>query len=133
MEENNEIRVDEMNTSTSVTQAEKPQSSTRKRNRSTDSLATSMAEMKSMVEMCITSMDKNMGEVANKIGQHVTKLSDDRRRIFDEVQKMTTLSPRDRIVVARKIGEHADYVDIYLTANDETKEEFVAMLLEEGL
>ena len=52
--------------------------------------------------------------------------------IIKELQKLTTLSPREQIAVARKIGERPDYVDLFFNANDEYKQEFVAMLLEEG-
>ena len=111
-EGNNEIGVDEINTSTSVTQAAKSQPPTRKRVRSTDSLVTSMKEMKSMIELCVGSMDKMMGDVAERLGQ-AKNLSNDRRRIIEELQKMTTLTPCDQISVASNIGEHSYYVDLF--------------------
>ena len=67
-EGNNEVEVDDMNTSTSVSQAAKSQLSTRKRVRNSDSLGTSMKEMRSMIELCIGSMDKRMGDVADRLG-----------------------------------------------------------------
>ena len=59
-----------------------------------------------------SSMDKMMGSAAERLGQ-AKDLSNDRRRIIEELQKMTTLTPRDQIAVARKIGERSDYVDLF--------------------
>ena len=93
-----------MNTSTSVTQATKSRPSSRKRVRNSDSLRTSMKEMRPMIELCVESMDKRMGDVVDRLSQ-AKDLSKDRRMIIEELQKLTKLSPRKQIVVARKIGE----------------------------
>ena len=52
-----------MHTSTSVTQATKSQPFIRKRVRNFDSLGTLMKEMRSMIELCVGSMDKRMGKL----------------------------------------------------------------------
>ena len=110
-----------MNTSTSVTHATMSQPSSRKRVRNSDSLGTSMNEMRSMIELCVGSMEKRMGDVADRLGQS-KDLSKDRRMLIEELQKLTKLSPREQIAVVRKIGERPDYVDLFFSsANEEYK------------
>ena len=130
-EGNNEVGVDDMNTSTSTTQTAKSQTSIRKRVRNFDSLGTSMKEIRSMIELYVGSMDKRMGNVADRLGP-AKDFSKDRRMIIKELQKLTKLSPREHIAITRKIGEWPDFFDLFFSANDEYKQEFVAMLLDEG-
>lgn len=101
----------------------------RKRKRNSDGWSTGLQDMANVLNAFVESNNKNFEAFNDNIRANC--VSKNRKQVLEELNKMTSLNARDRVFLVRKIAEHADYVNIFLSMSEEERTEFVVQLLGE--
>ncbi|KAM7480979.1 hypothetical protein LguiB_005562 [Lonicera macranthoides] len=95
------------------------QEARRKKKRNNDGWSTGLQDMENVLNVFVEINNKNFEAFNDNIRANC--VSKNRKKVLEELNKMTSLNARDRVFLVRKIAKHAYYVDIFLSMSAEER------------
>lgn len=97
-----------------------------------DALLSSMEKMQDNVQSFLKTTVEQFGVITQRMG-YEHDLAKNRREVYGIINKIGTLTNRDKLIASSKIVEKPADVDLFLSLPEEMREEYVKMKLEEYL